>query len=132
PLHWRVMRFLLWALAVLVLLVAPQAASAKSGGRVSTLAERNALIHGIAGDEDYVFVTEPGIGVATDGPRVVVLDRDSGRQKAVVPAPPGGFKLPFTLRVPETGHLVVLDAGGFPPQGPPIVYDYRYDDKRGA
>ena len=61
-----------------------------------------------------------------------MLDRDSGRQKAVLPAPPGGFKLPFTLRVPETGHLVVLDAGGFPPQGPPIVYDYRYDDKRGA
>ena len=29
-------------------------------GRVSTFAERDALIHGIAGDERYVFVTEPG------------------------------------------------------------------------
>jgi hypothetical protein len=26
---------------------------------------------------------------------------------------------------------VVLDAGGFPPQGPPIVYDYRYRTERG-
>ncbi len=121
------MRFLLTALAALVLLVAPQAASAK----VTTLAERDALIHGIAGDDDYVFVTEPGIGVATDGPRVVVLDRDTGRQKAVIPAPPGGFKLPFTLRSPKDGKLVVLDAGGFPPQGPPVVYDYSYSDKKG-
>ena len=118
------MRFLISALALIALL-APQAASAKSGGHATKLAQRDALIHGIAGDEDYVFVTEPGIGVGTAGPRVVVLDRDNGREKAVLPAPPGGFKLPFTLRVPETGHLVVLDAGGFPPQGPPIVYDYR-------
>ena len=125
------MRFLLSALAALVLLLAPQAASAKSDGRATTLAERDALIHGIAGDDDYVFVTEPGIGVSTDGPRVVVLDRDNGRQKAVLPAPPGGFKLPFTLRSPEEGKLVVLDAGGFPPQGPPVVYDYAYSDRKG-
>src|SRR5215207_1966922 len=111
------MRFLLSALAALVLLLAPQAASAKSDGRATTLAERDALIHGIAGDDDYVFVTEPGIGVSTAGPRVVVLDRDNGRQKAVLPAPPGGF----TLRSPQEGKLVVLDAGGFPPQGPPVV-----------
>jgi hypothetical protein len=26
---------------------------------------------------------------------------------------------------------VVLDAGGFPPQGPPVVYDYRYRTDRG-
>jgi len=124
------MRFLLSALAALVLLLAPHAASAKPGGKVATLAERDALIHGIAGDEDYVFVTEPGIGVATDGPRVVALDRDTGRQKAVLPAPPGGFKLPFTLRAPGNGKLVVLDAGGFPPVGPPIVYDYAYKTGR--
>jgi hypothetical protein len=123
------MRFLLSALAALVLLLAPQAASAKSDGRATTLAERDALIHGIAGDDDYVFVTEPGIGVSTAGPRVVVLDRDTGRQKAVLPAPPGGFKLPFTLRSPKEGKLVVLDAGGFPPQGPPVVYDYSYSRK---
>lgn len=124
------MRFLITALALFALL-AP-VASAKSGGHAAKLAQRDSLIHGIAGDEDYVFVTEPGIGVSTSGPRVVVLDRDSGREQAVLPAPPGGFKLPFTLRVPETGHLVVLDSGGFPPQGPPVVYDYRYSDKRGA
>jgi hypothetical protein len=123
------MKFLISALAV-VALVAPQAASAKSGGHAAKLAQRDSLIHGIAGDEEHVFVTEPGIGVSTGGPRVVVLDRRNGRQEAVLPAPPGGFKLPFTLRVPKTGHLVVLDSGGFPPQGPPIVYDYRYDDRR--
>ncbi|MBE2319858.1 hypothetical protein DVA67_028090 [Solirubrobacter sp. CPCC 204708] len=121
------MRFMLGVLAALLLLLAPQAASAK----VKTLAERDALIHGIAGDDDYVFVTEPGIGVATDGPRVVVLDRKSGREKAVLPAPPNGFKLPFALRSPREGKLVVLDAGGFPPQGPPVVYDYTYSDRKG-
>jgi hypothetical protein len=115
------MRFMLPVLAALLLL-APQVASAK----VKTLAERGSLIHGIAGDDDYVFVTEPGLGIATAGPRVVVLDRRTGRQKAVLPAPPGGFKLPFTLRSPAEGKLVVLDAGGFPPQGPPVLYDYSY------
>ncbi len=79
-LHWRVMRLFVTALTLFAL-VAPQAAQATSE-RVSTLAKRDALIHGIAGDERYVFVTEPGLGIATDGPRVVVLDRDSG--------PPGG------------------------------------------
>lgn len=125
------MRFMLPVLAALVLLLAPQAASAKHGGQAATLAERDALIHGIAGDDDFVFVTEPGIGIATDGPRVVVLDRKNGRQKAVLPAPPGGFKLPFTLRAPKDGKLVVLDAGGFPPQGPPQVYDYSYEERKG-
>ena len=124
------MRFLISALALLALL-APQAASAKTGGQAAKLSQRDNLIHGIAGDEEHVFVTEPGIGFGAAGPRVVVLDRDSGRQEAVLPAPPGGFKLPFTLRVPETGHLVVLDSGGFPPQGPPIVYDYDYSDRHG-
>lgn len=123
------MRLLLCALAA-VLLVAPPVATAKTGDRATTLAERDSLIHGIAGDGDYVFVTEPGIGVATDGARVVVLDRDNGREKAVLPQPPGGFKLPFTLRAPGDGRLVVLDAGGFPPQGPPVVYDYEYRTNR--
>lgn len=127
----RPMRFTLGVLAALVLLLAPQAASAKHGGHATTLAQRDSLIHGIAGDDDYVFVAEPGIGVATAGARVVVLDRKSGRQKAVLPAPPGGFKLPFTLRAPKEGKLVVLDAGGFPPQGPPVVYDYSYSDRKG-
>ncbi len=123
------MRFFVTVLALFALL-APQAAQAK--GRIATFAKRDALTHGIAGDERYVFVTEPGIGVAPSGARVVALDRTTGREVAALPAPEGGFKLPFTLRVPRTGHLVVLDSGGFPPVGPPVVYDYTYSTKRGA
>jgi hypothetical protein len=123
------MRFFVTVLALFALL-APQAADAKTG-RIDTFAKRNALTHGIAGDERYVFVTEPGIGVATAGARVVALDRATGREVAALPAPEGGFKLPFTLRVPRSGHLVVLDSGGFPPVGPPVVYDYSYGAKRG-
>src|SRR3954452_9168222 len=123
------MRFFVTVLALFALL-APQAAQAK-GGRVDTFTTRAALTHGIAGDERYVFVTEPGIGVAPNGARVVALDRSSGREVAALPAPAGGFKLPFTLRVPRSGHLVVLDSGGFPPVGPPVVYDYRYGAEHG-
>lgn len=122
------MRFLVLALAALALL-APQAAAS---GRAETFTQRAALTHGIAGDERYVFVTEPGLGPAPAGARVVALDRLTGREVAALPAPQGGFKLPFTLRVPRTGRLVVLDSGGFPPVGPPVVYDYRYKtDRRG-
>jgi hypothetical protein len=124
------MRFFVAVLALFALL-APLPAAAKAG-RVDTFAKRAALTHGIAGDERYVFVTEPGIGVATAGARVVALDRATGREVAALPAPEGGFKLPFTLRVPRSGHLIVLDSGGFPPVGPPVVYDYRYGTKRGA
>jgi hypothetical protein len=123
------MRLYVTVLALFALL-APQAAQAK-GGRVETFAKRDALTHGIAGDERYVFVTEPGIGVAPNGARVVALDRATGREVAALPAPEGGFKLPFTLRVPRTGHLVVLDSGGFPPVGPPVVYDYTYGAGKG-
>jgi hypothetical protein len=124
------LRLLVAALA-LVALVAPQAAQA-TGERTlaGPLAQRASLVHGIAGDDRYVFVTEPGLGIALAGPRVVALDRLTGREVAALPAPPGGFKLPFTLRVPESGHLVVLDSGGFPPVGPPVVYDYRYRTDR--
>jgi hypothetical protein len=124
------MRFIV-AVVALFALLAPQAAQAKSG-RVDTFTTRNALTHGIAGDERYVFVTEPGIGVAPNGARVVALDRRTGNEVAAFPAPEGGFKLPFTLRVPRSGHLIVLDSGGFPPVGPPVVYDYSYSTKRGA
>lgn len=123
------MRLLVTVLA-LVALLAPQAAQAERG-RVDTFAQRAALTHGIAGDERYVFTTEPGVGIAPSGARVVVLDRFSGREVATLPAPEGGFKLPFTLRVPRTGHLVVLDSGGFPPVGPPVVHDYRYSARHG-
>jgi hypothetical protein len=124
------MRFFVTVLALFALL-APQAAQAK-GERAAPLAKRASLTHGIAGDERYVFTTEPGIGVATSGARVVVLDRFTGKEVATVPPPDGGFKLPFTLRVPRTGHLVVLDSGGFPPVGPPVVYDYSYSGDKHA
>jgi len=103
--------------------------AAQAHGSASVLAKRASLTHGIAGDQRYVFTTEPGIGDSRpegDVARVVVLDRFSGREVATLPPPPGGFKLPFTLRVPQTGHLVVLDNAGFPPQGTPKVYDYAY------
>jgi hypothetical protein len=131
-------RFPVAALAALALLLAPSAATA----RVDTLSVRASLTHGIAGDERYVFVTEPGVGVAASGARVVALDRYTGAEVAAFPAPPGGFKLPFTLRVPRSGRLVVLDGGGFagrmaqgatlPRTVSPRVYDYRYrTDRRG-
>ena len=124
------MRLLVTALTLFAL-VAPQAAQANGIDFARPLAQRASLIHGIAGDERLVFVTEPGIGVGTT-PRVVALDRFTGREVAALPAPDGGFKLPFTLRVPETGHLVVLDSGGFPPPAQAKVYDYRYrSDHRG-
>jgi hypothetical protein len=87
------------------------------------IAERPTIIHGIAGDERLVFVTEPLDGA------VIALDRFTGQQVAVLPPPPGGFVLPFSLRVPAPGRLVVFDAGGFPnPAHPaiPRVYDYDY------
>lgn len=88
------------------------------------------LLHGVAGDESLVFATE-----ALDG-RVVATDRFTGEEIGALPPPPGGFLLPFALRVPRTGHLVVLDAGGFPSpvaQAIPRVYDYdyRWDAKQG-
>ena len=84
------MRLFVTVLALFALL-APQAAQATggggAGGRVGPFAKRASLTHGIAGDERYVFTTEPGIGVSTAGPRVVVLDRFSGREVVTLPAP---------------------------------------------
>jgi hypothetical protein len=111
-------------------LTAPASAHHERGG-AQAFAARDSLPHGIAGDRKVVFITEPGIGVAQHGARVVALDRRSGRQIATLPAPADGFKLPFALRVPRPGHLVVLDDAGFPPQGPPTVYDYAYRVRHG-
>lgn len=81
------------------------------------------LITAAAGDEQLVFVAEPL------AQRVVVLDRITGDQLGEVPAPPDGWLLPFALRVPRPGRLVVLDPGGFPsPTTPNVarVYDFDY------
>ena len=87
------MRLLVTALALFAL-VAPSAAQAKDLDFARALAQRDSLIHGIAGDERYVFVTEPGMGVSTAGPRVVALDRFTGREVAVASRPRGRVRAP--------------------------------------
>ncbi|MEZ4439177.1 MAG: hypothetical protein R3B72_08810 [Polyangiaceae bacterium] len=87
------------------------------------------LPHGVAGDRRLVFVSEALSG------SVSVHRRLTGKAIADLPAPPGGFALPFALRVPQDGTLVVLDAGGFPdPSQPsvPVVYEYSYGLHHGA
>jgi hypothetical protein len=113
-------------LLVLAMSLTPSTtASADDDGSVSAcvLAERANLPHGIAGDQRLVFIAEPLNG------RVAVINRFTGQPLAELPVPPGGFLLPFELRVPHPGRLIVLDAGGFPsPTSPaiPRVYDYVY------
>jgi len=80
-------------------------------------------ISAAAGDTRLVFVTQPLTR------SVAVLDRFTGRQVGQLPAPPAGWLLPFSLRVPRNGHVVVLDSGGFPsPTAPsvPRVHDYDF------
>ena len=86
-------------------------------------AHRDTLITAAAGDDQVVFVAE------TLARRVVVLDRLTGAELGEVPAPPDGWLLPFALRVPRPGRLVVLDPGGFPdPNSPSVarIYDFDY------
>jgi hypothetical protein len=91
-------------------------------------AHRDNLITAAAGNSEVVFVAEPLV------PRVAVLDRVTGEQIGELPPPPGGWLLPFALRVPDEDTLVVLDPGGFPsPTVPAVarVYEYDFDLKRG-
>ena len=91
-------------------------------GLAHAYARRDTLTSAAAGDSRLVFVAQPLTA------SVAVLDRFTGRQLGELPAPPGGWLLPFSLRVPHEGHVVVLDSGGFPsPTAPsvPRVYDYR-------
>jgi hypothetical protein len=86
-------------------------------------AERQNLPHGVAADALHVFVTEPLNG------RVAVISRLTGNEIAEIPPPPGGFLLPFGLRLDGSGKLVVLDSGGFPSPTAlaiPRVYVYSY------
>jgi len=86
-------------------------------------ADQNQLTFGVDGDSRLIFLTEPL------AQRIAVLDRFTGQEIGQVPAPPSGFLLPFSIRVPSAGRLVVLDPGGFPnPAVPSIarVYDYDY------
>jgi hypothetical protein len=109
--------------AVAGVLLAVRPALAHEPPQLSPFAESDLLPHGIAGDQRVVFVTQPLHG------RVVVLDRASGEEVGRLPAPPGGFLLPFELRLPHPGRLVVLDSGGFPTPTAlaiPRVYDYHY------
>lgn len=81
--------------------------------------------HGVSGDEQFVFITQPLEG------RVAIVDRVSGAELATLPAPAAGWQLPFALRVPRTGRLVVLDAGGFPnPFIPSVARLYEFDYRR--
>ena len=90
----------------------------------------NDLPHGIAADDELVFVALPLVA------KVSVLDRFTGSEIAELPAPTGGFGLPFIVRTPRPGHLVLLDSGGFPsPVSPSIAsvddYSYSYDRRSG-
>jgi hypothetical protein len=69
-------------------------------------ADRSHLVTAAAGDARLVFVTEPL------NQRLAVLYRFTGNEVGQVPGPPGGFLLPFSVRVPRPGRLVILDSGG--------------------
>ncbi|MBA2637481.1 MAG: hypothetical protein H0U79_04540 [Solirubrobacterales bacterium] len=101
-------------------------AAERTQGRLAAFATSDAVVHGIAADTSVVFVTEPGIAPQGSPPRVVAYDRRTSRRLGELPPPPGGFRLPFALRVARPGTLAVLDNAGFPPQGPPKVHEYRY------
>lgn len=109
---------------------AEQAVS-KKPNTLRMFAGRPSPLHGVAGDERLVFAAEPL------AQRVVVLDRETGQEIGSVPAPSGGFLLPFGVRVPHTGRLVLLDSGGFPNPSVPSIprvfdYDYSYDEATGT
>ena len=95
-------------------------------------ADSEHLPHGVAGDARVVFVAEPLNG------RVVARDRFTGREVGTLPAPAdGALILPFAMRTPSAGRLVLLDPGGFPdpfsgvlPTARIIEYDYSYRRRR--
>jgi hypothetical protein len=108
---------------------AAEGKSSPGSAGASVFARSSDIIHGIAGDGSLVFVTQPLARA------VVAFDRLTGQEVGRLPAPAGdGFVLPFAARVPLQGHLVVLDAGGFPSPVVPSIpridaYDYVYDPR---
>jgi len=83
----------------------------------------DALPHGVAIDGQLAFIALPLVQT------VSVVDRFTGRQVGTLPAPPGGFGLPFAMKVASPGHVVLLDSGSFPnPLVPSVasVDDYSY------
>ena len=124
------MRFFVTVLALFALL-APQAAQAKGGGAPQRSPSAPPSPTASRVTSATSSSPNPGIGVAHQRRRAWSCSTASPAARSpTLPAPPGGFKLPFTLRVPRSGHLVVLDSGGFPPVGPPVVYDYDYGTER--
>lgn len=110
---------------------APTAGFARAGAGLSSL-ERTPLMHGVAGDRKLIFVTEPAVERPGARPRVVALNRLTGRKVGELPQPSGGgFGFPFSLRVPHTGRIAVLDNAGWPPAGPPTVDEYSYGFRGG-
>jgi len=85
---------------------------------------------GIAASEDLIFTGSPFEG------RVVVHDRQTKLTVGDLPAPPGGFILPFILKSVKGDKVAVLDAGGFPSPKPfvpasPTIYEYRFRYRHG-
>jgi len=86
---------------------------------------------GIAASEDLIFTGSPFEG------RVIAHDRASKVAVGDLPAPPGGFILPFILKSVKGDKIAVLDAGGFPSPKPfipanPTIYEYKFRYRHGA
>jgi hypothetical protein len=89
------------------------------------LAVDSPLPAGVAAGEKVVFVGDPLLG------RVLEYSRLTGRQIGELPAPPGGFVLPFMMKHISRNQVAILDAGGFPSPLPlvpanPTIYEYSY------
>ncbi len=80
---------------------------------------------GVAAASDAIFIGSPFEG------RVLAYERHTGQSIGELPAPPGGFVLPFMMKRVSGGRIAVLDAGGFPSPIPfiptnPVIYEYSY------
>jgi hypothetical protein len=116
-------------------LVATETSVAYDGVRVPTTMTR-----GLTGDRHLLFIafpidlSLPGLPAPPpQGPALVAIDRVTGQIVGNFPAPPAGFRLPFTPRVVAPGRVVMLDPGGFPlgtgrpdVRLSPILTEYSY------